>query len=229
MKSIQKNINKTDVLNKFQKKLFAGGHAKHIDYNLKKFDFIAVGGLISTTVIKYLQHSEFKGTIAGFNPNSTFYNQQHYEYIVSAHMKSFKYSANSFSGAYDTDMSAYFPNRIVDIKPEKNEVVDNKGTTYTYNSLLLDVGLDQKPHNMPFLEKFVRDSVYAPSRVFVHDAGDEFQLERNKRMFQMHKDNDFIVYLPEFPSRREAYDAWYLSLDHYFNWGIQSGTFPRGM
>lgn len=229
MLSIRKNLYKNYLIKKHNIKYFASGKVKKIDPNLKEFDFVAVGGIVSGSVIKYLQHIDFKGTMAGFNPNLSFYNQQHYEYIISGHMKGFKYSANSFGDTFDSDISAYYSSRIVDIKPEKNELIDNNGATYKYKSLLLDVGLDQKPQNMPFLKKFINDNSYAESRVFVHAPSDQFQIERNRRIFQMHKDNDFIVYLPEFPSRREAYDAWYLSLDHYFNYGIQSGTFTRNM
>lgn len=54
-------------------------------------------------------------------------------------------------------------------------------------------------------------------------------VERNLRMFYMHKDGDFIIYLPEHPNRREAYDHWYLALDSYLTRGLMSGTHSRGM
>lgn len=56
---------------------------------------------------------------------------------------------------------------------------------------------------MPFLKDLIADE-YAKTRVFVHDTGNNYQVTRNARIFQMHKDNDFIVYLPELPSRREG-------------------------
>ncbi len=55
-------------------------------------------------------------------------------------------------------------------------------------------------------------------------------------MFFMHKDGDFIVYLPELPNRKEgksllklAYDHWYLALDSYLTRGLMSETHNRGM
>lgn len=45
----------------------------------------------------------------------------------------------------------------------------------------------------------------------------------------MHKDGDFLVYLPELPNRREAYDHWYLALDSYLTRGLMSGTLSRSM
>lgn len=45
----------------------------------------------------------------------------------------------------------------------------------------------------------------------------------------MHKNGDFIVYLPKLPSRREAYDAWYLGLDTFLSWGVHSEAHPQNM
>jgi hypothetical protein len=224
MKSLQ---SKGKVLTKVSKKHFAKVHK--IDYNLKEFDVIAVGGLNVGTVLKYLQHTDFHGTMAGFNHRTKFFHEHNYDQVHTSQMVSYKYTASGFSSLYNTEQSVFHASTIVDIKPELNQIVDDKGITYGYKSLILNTGLDQHPKNMPFLEKFINDDIYAPSRVFVQAPSDEFHIERNRRIYQMHKDSDFIVYLPEFPSRREAYDAWYLGLDTYFTWGIQGGTFPRGM
>lgn len=226
MKSIRSHAIKSSFI-KSQKKFFAGGSHHKIDYNLKNFDLIVIGGLNSGTVVKYLQHSDFHGTIAGFCKRTKFFNEHFYQYMLSSQLKAFKYNAGEFTNSYDADASAAFTREIVDIKPEKNQVIDDKGTVYTYKSLLLNTGLNQTVENMPFLLPFVNDNDRGTSRVFINDASSEFHIERNKRMFQLHKDNDFLVYLPEHPNRKEAYDNWYLALDNYISWGIQSGTFSR--
>ena len=71
---------------------------------------------------------------------------------------------------------------------------------------------------MNFLAKYVEDGEMAPSRVFVHNPENSDFVLRNARIFPTHKDNDFIVYLPKYPSRREAYDAWYLTLAQFYGW-----------
>jgi hypothetical protein len=65
--------------------------------------------------------------------------------------------------------------------------------------------------------------------VFVHTPGDQKMVERNRRLFGMHKNGDMIVYIPEYPNRREASDAWYLALDIYLTRGLHSEAHPRGM
>lgn len=220
---ISKNINK------ITKKTFAGGSSHNIDYNLKKFDVIFVGGLNAANTIKYMQHTGFHGTMAGFNNKPRFYNEHHYELFVHGTIPSFKYMSSVFSSNFESKASCYFPHRITKIDPKNNKVVDDRGIEFSYKSLVLNTGLDHSYKNMPFLEKYLKDGELGKSRVFVHNPSDDDHIERNRRIISMHKDNDLIVYLPKLPSRREAYDAWYLKLDTYLSWGLQSGAHPKSM
>lgn len=218
-----KSLNtKSKSLVKTGKKYFAGGSHAKIDYNLREFDVIFVGGLMSANTLKYLQHTGFHGTMAGFNTKSKFYNEHHYEYLVQGNIPPFKYMAMAYNSNYNVEQSAYYQNKIVDIKPNENKVIDDKGNTFTYKSLVLNTGLNQHYTNMPFLQKLVENDDLAHSRVFVHQPSNEEQFDRNRRIYGMHKDNDLIVYLPKYPSRREAYDAWYLGLDTFLSWGVHS-------
>lgn len=213
MKSLKAN---SKFITKIQKKQFA---AKKIDYNLKEFDVIAIGGLNAGGVLKWLQHTDFHGTMAGFSHKPKFFNENQYGNLFAGSMKPYKYICTNFGNMYNTEQSVFSAHTIVDIKPELNQVIDDKGTAYTYKTLLLDTGLKQVVENMPFLEKFVNDSEFGESRVFVSAPSDEFHVERNKRLFNMHKDNDFLVYLPEYPNRREAYDNLYLALELFISQG----------
>lgn len=211
---------------KLPKRFFAGGGGHDIDYNLKEFDVCFVGGLNAANVLKYMQHTQFPGTMVGFNPKQKFFNELHYEHLIHGSMQPFKYIAMAFNSNYDIKHAAFFPSRVTKIIPEKNQIVDDRGITFTYKALVLNTGLDQKVENMPFVDKYVNDGEFGKSRVFVHMPSDDFHIERNRRIYSMHKDNDFLLYIPEFPNRREAADAWYLALDTYFSWGIHSGGKP---
>jgi len=223
MKSIGRN---SKNIIKIQKRQFAG---KAIDPNLKDLDIAFVGSNHVANVLKYMQHTNFKGTMAGFNPATNYYNQHHYEYLIHGNMQSYKYLATSFQGNFDSGAALYIPQRIVDINPSENKLTDNRGQTFTYKALVLSTGLNQKPENDEFINKYVQDGLFGESRVFVHKNSDMENNDRNKRIFSMHKDGDFLLYLPEYPNGREAYDAWYLGLDTYFSWGLQAQTIPQGM
>lgn len=224
MKTLRFDTNKirkaSERIVKTQSKTFASGH--EIDPHLKDFDVAFVGGLNAANVLKYMQHTNFHGTMAGFNPNATFFNQHHYEHLIHGNIKPFKYLAMGFNNNFDSKASLYVPQRVANIIPEKNQIVDSKGTVYSYKALVLNTGLSQKVQDMDFVNKYVSDGEFAESRVFAHQPHDEHHNERNKRIFSMHKDKDFLIYLPKYPSKREAYDAWYLAVDTYLSWGIQS-------
>jgi len=211
-----------------KKNMAGGGAAKKIDPTLKEFDIVWIGGINSANMIKYFQHKHFNGTMAGFNPNSKFYYQHLYEYIIAGNMKPYKFSAMPFSSNFDIGVSKCGRDSISRILPEKNQIVTEKGETYSYKALVLNTGLDQKAHNMPFLNGLVSDD-FAKTRVFIQDTTSIANVIRNSRIFFMHKDGDFLVYLPQLPSRREAYDHWYLALDSYLSRGVMSEAHPRGM
>ena len=143
-------------------------------------------------------------------------------------MKPYKFSAMPFSSNFDIGVSKCGRDSISRILPEKNQIVTEKGETYSYKALVLNTGLDQKAHNMPFLNGLVSDD-FAKTRVFIQDTTSIANVIRNSRIFFMHKDGDFLVYLPQLPSRREAYDHWYLALDSYLSRGVMSEAHPRGM
>ena len=211
-----------------KKHMAGGGKKKKIDTNLKEFDIVWIGGINSANMIKYFQHKHFHGTMAGFNPNSKFYYQHLYEYIISGNMKPYKFSAMPFSSNYDILESKCGRDAITQIIPEKNQIISDKGETYTYKTLVLNTGLDQKAHCMPFLKNLVSDD-FAKSRVFIQDTTSLTNVIRNSRIFFMHKDGDFILYLPKLPSRRESYDHWYLALDSYLSRGVLNEAHNRGM
>lgn len=229
MKSLKSLKKELKPIVKQNKKHFAAGGGKEIDYNLKEFDVAFVGGLQCANVLKYLQHMQFKGTMAGWTSRGKFFNEHHYEYLIHGNMQAYKYLAMAFNSNYDVKQSAYFNSRVVDINPSQNTITDEKGQTYSYKALVLNTGLDQRVQHMPFVNQHVQDGELGHSRVFVHNPSDVDHQDRNRRIFGMHKDNDFIVYLPRYPSRREAYDAWYLGLDTYLSWGVHSQANPYGM
>jgi len=222
-----KAIKRSNGLYSISKKQFAK-HPK-INYSLRDLDIVFIGGVNCASTIKYMQYTGFHGPMAGFCTRIQAYNEHLYEYLIHGHMKPFKYNATSFSGNYDAEASIYSNHKIVDINPKENKVIDDMGNTYSYKALVLNTGLDQAVANMPFIHKYTQDGEFGESRVFVHNPSDTNHLDRNRRIFAMHKDNDFIVYLPEYPSRREAYDGWYLALDSYLSWGIQSGAHHEKM
>ena len=220
---------KSNELFKLTKKHMAGGgKKKKIDPNLKEFDIVWIGGINSANMIKYFQHKHFHGTMAGFNPNSKFYYQHLYEYIISGNMKPYKFSAMPFSSNFDILESKCGRDAITQIIPEKNQIVSDKGEVYTYKALVLNTGLDQKAHCMPFLKNLVVDD-FAKTRVFIQDTTSIVNVIRNSRIFFMHKDGDFLLYLPKLPSRRESYDHWYLALDSYLSRGVLNEAHNRGM
>lgn len=226
MKSITK---KSNTLFKTSKKFFAGGGEHSIDHNLKDFDVLYIGGINAANACKYNQHTGFHGTMAAFNPNPKFYNEHHYEYYIHGNMKPYKYLTTPYASNFNINQSLYVPNRVVDINPNQNKVTDDRGNVYTYKTLVLNTGLNQKVSNMDFVNKHVQDGEYGESRVFVHQPSSDDHIDRNRRIFAQHKDNDFIIYLPKFPSRREAYDAWYLGLDTFLSWGVHSQTHHEKM
>jgi len=225
MKTLSKSARK---LIKVPSRQFASGHHE-LDPNTKDFDIICVGGLNSANVINYLQHSGFHGAVGLFNDNTNFFNEHHYEYLLHGNMPGYKYLANSVGLCFNNKESLAIQSRITEIRPEKNEVVDTKGNVFTYKSLVLNTGLRQKTADMEFVHKFTQDGEFGKSRVFVHEVNNAEFLERNKRMINMHKDQDFIIYLPKYPSRREAYDGWYLAVDQFLSWGNHSQSHPKNM
>lgn len=219
--------NHTQSIYSSSKRTFASH--KKIDYSKKDLDIIFIGGIHAASTIKYLQYTGFHGDMAGFCARTRFYNEHLYEYLVHGNMKAFKYNGSTFASNFDNDASIFSGNRIVDIKPEENKVVDDHGHIYSYKALVLNTGLDQSVATMPFVHQHVQDGEFGESRVFVHNPSDPDHIDRNRRIFSMHKDHDCIVYLPEYPSRREAYDAWYLGLDTYLSWGVQSAAHHEKM
>jgi hypothetical protein len=211
------------------KKFFAGGgKKKKIDPQLKEFDIVFLGGLNNATIIKYYQMKHFHGTMAGFNHRSKFAFEHLYDYVIAGNMKSFKYSAMPFSSIFDVNVSRSIKETINEIRPEKNELVTTKGDVYKYKSLVLNTGLKQEGTEDPMFKEYVNDE-FGKSRVFVQEPGNVFQVNRNSRIFHMHKDGDFIIYIQGGPNKREAYDHWYLSADSYLSRGIFTGNRPRSM
>jgi len=212
------------------KKFFAGGgKQKKIDPNLKDFDMIFVGGLHNAAMIKYFQVKHFHGTLAGFNHRAKFNYDHLYDYVIAGNMKTFKYSAMPYSSLIETSVSRAIKETITEIHPDKNQVVTSKGEIYNYKSLILNTGLKQEANEDPILRNFVNDGEFGKSRVFVHETGNSYHLLRNSRIFLMHKDNDFIIYLQGGPNKREAYEHWYLAVDNYLTRGLFLGNRPQGM
>ena len=118
-------------------------------------------------------------------------------------MKEYKYLSMPIASNFNNQISKCFRERVTKIDPVRNELTTEKGDVIKYKALVLNTGLDQHIHTMPFLKDLVKDE-YAKSRVFVHEPGNSIIFNRNFRIFQMHKDGDFIVYLPRMPSRREG-------------------------
>ncbi len=220
----------TKPLIQIPKKFFAGGGAgKKIDPNLKDFDVVFVGGLHNATLIKHFQTKHFHGTMAGFNTRSKFCYDHLYDYVIAGAMKTFKYSAMPFSSLFETSVTRAIKEEIVQIKPESNQIVNQKGDVYSYKTLVLNSGLKQEANEDPILCNYVNDGEYGQSRVFVHETGNPYHLARNSRIFLAHKDNDFIIYLQGGPNKREAYEHWYLQLDDYLSRGMILGNRPQGM
>ena len=212
------------------KKYFAGGgKTKKIDPNLKDFDVIFLGGLHNATLIKWFQQKHFHGTMAGFNHRSKFTYDHLYDYVIAGNMKSFKYSAMPYSSLFDTNVSRALKETITEIHPERNEVVTAKGDIFKYKTLVLDTGLKQEAAEDPILKDHVMDGEFGKSRVFAHETGNAYHLSRNSRIYHMHKDNDFIIYLQGTPNKREAYEHLYLSLDSYLSRGLFTDNRHRGM
>jgi len=175
----------------------------------REFDIIWIGGLNSANMIKYFQHKHFHGSMAGFSSRSKFFNDHLYEYLLGSNMKSFKYLAMPFSSNFEVQDAKCGKDRITNIDAKNNQITTERGEVYKYKSLVLNTGLDQKNENNPFILPLIQDEM-AKSRVFVHETGNMNTVNRNLRMYYMHKDGDFIVYLPEFPSKRESTIQVYL-------------------
>ena len=167
------------------------------------YNLVKIGGLISANVIKIFQKKHFHGTMAGFSARNKFFHEHLYEYLIGTNMKEYKYLSMPISSNFNNQISKCFRERVVKINPVTNELVTDKGHTIKYKSLLLNTGLDQHYTTMPFLKDLIKDD-FAKTRVFVHETGNSQILNRNFRIFQMHKDGDFILYLPSLPSKREG-------------------------
>ena len=154
-------------------------------------------------MVKLFQKKHFHGTMAAFSARNKFFHEHLYEYLIGTNMKEYKYLSMPISSNFNNQVSRCFRERVTKIDPVKNELVNEKGEIIKYKALVLNTGLDQHIHNMPFLKDLVKDD-YAKTRVFVHEPGNSVIFNRNFRIFQMHKDGDFIVYLPRMPSRREG-------------------------
>jgi hypothetical protein len=212
------------------KKFFAGGGAtKKIDPNLKDFDVIFVGGLNSALILKHFQQKHFHGTMAAFNHSSKFSYEHLYDYIISGNMKIFKYSAMPYTSLVDIAQSRVMKDSITHINPAKNQVTSSKGEVFNYKTLVLNTGLNQKAEYNPILAPYVNDGDYGKSRVFVHEPGSNYHISRNTRIFHMHKDGDFIVYITGGPNKREAYEHWYLMLDTYLARSQSLNGHPQSM
>jgi hypothetical protein len=212
-----------------QRRFFAGGgKKKKMDPNLKDFDVVFIGGLNAANMIKYYQHKHFHGTMAGFCSRTKFMMEHLYDYLIVGNMKPYKYLAMPFSSNFEVTDAKCGKEKIVDIKPDKNELITEKGEVYKYKALVLNTGLEQKGSNIPFVKDLITDE-FAKTRVFVQEPGNSFQVNRNARIFLMHKDGDFLLYLPKAPNKREAYEHWYLWLDAYLGRGIFTENRPRGM
>lgn len=226
-----KNLAKqTKSIYSFSKKTFAGASGHKIDYNLKEFDICFVGGLHSANVLKYMQHTGFKGTMALFSGQTKFCNELFYDRLICGDIAAFKYLATSVGNTFNIEHSAYFGNNIASIDPKNNTITDNTGKTITYKTLVLGTGLDQDISNFSKkIENLTLKDDFAHSRVFLNHTLDDYHTERNKRILNQHTDNDFVVYLPKYPSRREAYDSLYLGLDTYLSWGIHNQAHNQNM
>lgn len=225
MKTIQQKT--SNSLLQVSKKTFSA--YKKIDYSKRDLDIVVIGGLHAASTIKYLQYTGFNGSIAGFCSRQNFVNEHLYEYLIHGSLKPFKYSATTFGTIFNQDQSIFSGNQIVDINPNEKWVKDDHGNVYKYKVLLLNTGLEQKVENMPYVHKYTQDGEFGETRVFVHSPSSTEHIERNRRIFATHRDFDFIVYLPEYPSRRESYDAWYLALDKYYSWGLMESAYPQNM
>lgn len=223
MKAIQRH----NALIKVSKKNFAGKKKKVMDMTKRDFDMVVVGGLNGAQIIKYFQHKHFHGTIAGFSKRQIFYNESLYEYGMTSNFKAHKYTSMPFGAMFDNQTYRLVKEHVVNINPEKNEVVTEKGETWRYKALVLNTGLDQCADNLPFNKELLNDPL-AHNRVFAHITGSAFHYHRNSRIMINHPGGDFIVYIPS-PSRREVTDHWYLMLDHYFAKGYLLNTFNRSM
>jgi hypothetical protein len=149
--------------------------------------------------------------------------------VIAGAMKTFKYSAMPFSSLFDNGVSRSIKETITEIHPEKNQLITSKGDIYKYKALVLNTGLKQEVSDDPIMSNLVNDGEFGKSRVFVHEPGNSYHLSRNTRIFLMHKDNDFIIYLQGGPNKREAYEHWYLAVDNYLSRGLMLGNRPQGM
>ena len=154
-------------------------------------------------MVKLFQKKHFHGTMAAFSARNKFFQEHLYEYLIGTNMKEYKYLSMPIASNFNNQISKCFRERVTKIDPVRNELTTEKGDVIKYKALVLNTGLDQHIHTMPFLKDLVKDE-YAKSRVFVHEPGNSIIFNRNFRIFQMHKDGDFIVYLPRMPSRREG-------------------------
>ena len=185
-------------------KKYAGGGAK-IDPKTKDFDVLFAGGLCSAHTIKWLQVRHFHGKMGIINPNSVFFHEHQYDALISSSIKDFKYKSMPIAANFNVGQSLSIKDRISKILPHEKKVLTEKGETYSYKTLVLNTGLQQNHSNLPFLEQFIKNDPLAHSRVFVQATKDLEQIQRNLRIYQNHKNGDIIIYLPEFPSRRECY------------------------
>jgi hypothetical protein len=154
-------------------------------------------------MVKLFQKKHFHGTMACFTSRNKYFHEYLYEYLITTNMKEYKYLAMPAGSNFNNQISKLVKDRVIKINPQKNEITTEKGDVYRYKSLVLNTGLDQHIHNMPFLANLVKDE-FAKTRVFVNEAGNSQIFNRNFRIFQMHKDGDFLLYLPSMPSRREG-------------------------
>jgi hypothetical protein len=224
MKALQ--ANKRNFIEISKKYFAAGGKKKTIDPNLREFDVCVIGGLNGANMIKYYQHKHFHGTIAGFCARNKFAMEHLYDHLFSGNTQPYKYLAMPFSSNFETNEAKCVKDRVTGIDPNKNEIVTDKGDVYKYKTLVLNTGLDQLGSNLPYLKGLIDDD-YAKSRVFIQEPSNPHQVNRNTRMFFMHKDGDFLIYLPKFPSRGECYDHWYLKLENYLARGWHLESRPR--
>jgi hypothetical protein len=221
----KKNLN---LLISQPKKFFAGGgKKKKIDPKLKDFDLIFIGGLNTANMIKWFQHKHFHGTMAGFCQSNKFYYETLYPQVVVADIKIFKYGSMGFGSNYDSISAKYGKESVKQILPDKNQIVTENGDTYNYKSLVLNTGLYQKNDTMPFLKPYIMDD-WAKTRVFVQELNNIYHINRNMRLFITHTDGDYLIYLPDGPSRIEANDQWYLWLDTYLSRGQFTENRSRG-
>lgn len=202
------------------KKAFA---SHEIDYNLKEFDICFIGGHHTSNVLKYMQHTGFKGTMALFNNSTKFFNEHHYDRVISGDIAIHKYTAYAINNSFDSKAAAFFGSSVTNIDPVKNTITDSTGKTITYKTLVLGTGLQQDLSiNNPKIHELTQNDPLAHSRVFVNYTQDDEVGLRNKRLITQHAHNDYLVYIPKFPSRREAYDYLFFAIDSYLSRGYQS-------